>query len=125
MSENELPSEQNSDGIPERIKFQFVKSNLFRVIHVDAVWGAITPGSDGINMNLCSQRFPIPQQVVYELKPDGSLEKEISEETIQPDDIEWEVEISAIMSIETANTLIEWLQNMVNQLKNEDESNNV
>ena len=121
MNDDELLLNQNQDETPEKVKLQFVKSNLFRVIHVDGVWGTLTPNGDGISMNLCSQRFPIPQQVVYELDKDGSFEKEISEERIQNDDIEWEVEISAIMDIETAKELIKWLQNMVQQAENEKE----
>jgi hypothetical protein len=125
MSEDKLPLDQKQDELPERVKFNFVKSNLFRVIHVDAVWGTPTPSLDGINMNLCSQRFPIPQQVVYNLEPEGSFEKEISEERIQNDNLEWEVEVSAIMSLETAKILIGWLQNMVDQAENEEGENNV
>lgn len=121
MNENKVPLNNNRDETPERVKLKFVKSNLFRVIHVDSVWGALTLNGDGINMNLCSQRFPIPQQVVYELDQDGGFEKEISEERIQNDDIEWEVEISAMMDIETAKELIKWLQNMVQQAENEKE----
>ena len=124
MNEDELPLNKNQDEIPERVKLKFIKSNLFRVIHVDSVWGALTPNGDGINMNLCSQRFSIPQQVVYELDQYGGFEKEISEERIQNDDIEWEVEISTIMNIETAEKLIEWLQNMVKQAENEKEEDN-
>jgi hypothetical protein len=121
MREDELSLTNNQNDIPERVKLKFVKSNLFRVIHVDSVWGTLTPNGNGINMNLCSQRFPIPQQVVYELDQDGGFEKEISEERIQNDDIEWEVEISAIMDIETAKELMKWLQNMVQQAENEKE----
>lgn len=121
MSEDELPLTQNQDDIPEKVKIEFVKSNLFRVIHVDSVWGGLTPNGDSINMNLCSQRFPIPQQAVFELDQDGGFDKEISEERIQNDDIEWEVEISAIMDIETAKELIKWLQSMVQQAENEKE----
>ena len=124
MSEHDIPLTQKQDEFSERVKFNFVKSNLFRVIHVDTVWGALTPSLNGINMNLCSERFPVPQQVVYRLEADGSSEKEINEERIQNDDIEWEVEVSAIMSIETAKALIKWLQNMVDQVENEEEKDN-
>ena len=121
MNEDEFLLNKNQDETPDKVKLKFVKSNLFRVIHVDSIWGGLTPNGDGININLCSQRFPIPQEVVYEINQEGGFEKEISEERIQNDDLEWEVEVSAIMDMETAQTLIKWLQNMVEQSENERE----
>ncbi len=108
MSADNISPKNNQDETPEKLKLKLLKSHLFRVIHVDSVWGGLSPNGDSINMNLCNQRFPIPQKLVYELEKDGSLENEINEERIQEDDVdvEWEIEVSAMMDIETAKTLI-------------------
>jgi hypothetical protein len=121
MSADNISPKNNQDETPEKLKLKLLKSHLFRVIHVDSVWGGLSPNGDSINMNLCNQRFPIPQKLVYELEKDGSLENEINEERIQEDDVdvEWEIEVSAMMDIETAKTLIEWLKNMVKQAEND------
>jgi len=121
MSADNISPKNNQDETPEKLKLKLVKSNLFRLIHVDSVWGGLSPNGDSINMNLCNQRFPIPQKLVYELEKDGSFENEINEERIQEDDVdvEWEIEVSAMMNIETAKTLIEWLKNMVEQAEND------
>lgn len=121
MSADNISPKNNQDETPEKLKLKLLKSHLFRVIHVDSVWGGLSPNGDSINMNLCNQRFPIPQKLVYELEKDGSLENEINEERIQEDDVdvEWEIEVSAMMDIETAKTLIEWLKNMVEQAEND------
>jgi len=121
MSADNISTKNNQDETPEKLKLKLVKSNLFRLIHVDSVWGGLSPNGDSINMNLCNQRFPIPQKLVYELEKDGSFENEINEERIQEDDVdvEWEIEVSATMNIETAKTIIEWLKNMVEQAESE------
>jgi hypothetical protein len=118
--EKELEQQEHSFPLKE-IKFNYIKSNLFRMVRVDAIWAGITPNFD-IHVNLCSERYPIPQQTLHKIEPDGSLGEEIIEGRISRDGIVREVEVGAVMDIATAKSLIELLQDLVKQVeKIEDE----
>ena len=100
----------------ERIRFYFIKSNAFRVIHADGVWGGTTPHL-GIHMAFYSERAPIPQQVVHRIKPDGRLGDEIEEERVSKSDIIREVEAEVLMDLATAKSFHTWLTEKIKKLE--------
>ena len=63
----------------DRVRFDYIKSAAFRVIHADGVVGGVTPRLD-VHMDFWSERFPIPQQVVHAVNSDGTLGDEIKAE---------------------------------------------
>ena len=116
MSEEKALEQQDQSPPLKEIRFNYIKSNLFRIIRVDAIWAGITPNLD-IHVNLCSERYPIPQQTLHKIEPDGSLGEEILEARISHEGIEREMEVGAVMDISTAKSLIELLQDLVEQIE--------
>src|ERR1044071_5805732 len=92
----------------EGLKFDYIKSNYFRVIHVDGVWGGVTPNLN-IQIALFNERNAIPKQVVHEVKPDGAIGRELPEKRNSRDTIVREIEASLIMDVQTAKVVIGWL----------------
>lgn len=105
-------SQENLDEVQNRkIKFDYIKSNYFRVIHVDGVSGGITPNFD-IHVAFWNERPPIPKHVEYEVLSNG----EVIEKIDGTEAIVREVEVSMILNAETAQIIIEWLQNQLEEI---------
>jgi len=98
------------------LKTHFIKSNFFRVVHADGAWGGITPQGN-IQMELWSERQPIPTLAVYPVADDGTIgdesvhQREIKEGTVR------EVEVGVVLNLFTAKSLIKWLQERVDFLE--------
>jgi hypothetical protein len=97
---------------PQDLKFKYEKSEFFRTIHVDGVWGCVTPNM-GIQIAFWNERFPLPNLVEYRVLEDGSIE-EFSRDI--PDTIIREVEVSLAFDVETAEMLIDWLSERVEEI---------
>lgn len=65
-------------------------------------------------MALFSERRPIPQHTFNKVV-DGQLGDEISEKRIQKDGIIREVEVECIIPIKVAESIKEWLENMIKE----------
>lgn len=102
---------------PTRVRFHYLKSNNFRVIHVDGAVGSSTPSGMGIHMTLFSERSAIPQQLEFELSEEGKIGKEIPESKITREGIVRELEVDAIMSLDRARALHAWLGNQIKTLE--------
>jgi len=100
---------------PDQVRFHYLKSDFFRVLHVDGVHGGISPRGQ-IQMAVFNERLPIPQQSVYKLV-DGGLGEEISDERIQKEGIIREVEAELLMSVDTARSLVAWLTDKIDQIE--------
>ncbi len=94
---------------PEKVTFDFIKSNQFRVIHVDGAHGGIVANGN-IHMALFSERSPIPKQVTHAVGDDKTVGPEIvAERVIRPALAVREVEVSVLMNREVARALYQWL----------------
>ena len=93
---------------PNRIKFDYIKSNLFRVVHVDGAIGGATP-QGYVHMAIFSERLPIPTQVVHGVESGSRLGEEILAERVVKEAVVRELEVDCIMNIETAESLHNWL----------------
>jgi len=115
--------EENGSVSPEsatsenRVKFRFFKSTAFRAIHVDGAWGGVTPRGD-IHMVLYNERPSIPDATFNVLTPEGRIGNEIPGSAEGSDGIVREVEVDAIMTLNTAKALHAWLTNKINYLEN-------
>ena len=103
------------------ITFHYIKSNEFRVIHADGVWGGATPRSY-ITMSFYSERVPIPQTITHEVK-EGILGSEQNRSS--KDGIIREVEVEVMIDLVMAKSLIPWLQEKIDQLENRNQSEGV
>ena len=99
---------------PDRVRFDYIKSSLFRVISADGVVGGLTPRLD-IHMDFWSERFPIPKQVIHSLMSDGALGPEIKSERTTRETIIREVEAGVVLNIETAKALRDWLVERISE----------
>jgi len=76
----------------DKINFDYIKSNQFRVIRVDGAHGGIAPNGYTIQMALFSERAPIPKRETYKLEQ-GKLGERVAVE--QRDALIREVEIES------------------------------
>ncbi len=101
---------------PKSIKFNYIKSPMFRVVHVDGIVGGPSPQGN-IRFALYSERFAIPQQTEQALNPDGSLGPEIPEGRVGREGIVRELEVDAVLNVEVARGLRDWLSEQIKTLE--------
>jgi hypothetical protein len=61
-----MPKRRTQKKLTE-IEFDFIKSNFFRVIHVDGAFGGLSPNGF-VHMALYSERRAIPTKVVHKIE---------------------------------------------------------
>lgn len=105
-----------SEDVPTSVPFHYIKSNLFRVIHTDGAVGNIAP-SGLIFVGFYSERGAIPQMMVHDVTDSGQIGSERISERVGKSGIVREVEVGATMSVETATTLVAWLQERIDLVK--------
>ncbi len=104
---------ETEEKSPENLKFDFIKSEQFRVIHADGVLGGVTPRLK-IFMSIWSERPPIPQRVVHSINADGTMGAEIADQrVIRDSDVVREVEAGVVMDIGLARAVVLWLQDKI------------
>src|SRR5713226_7895194 len=104
------PSPPN-DTAKTQIKFDFIKSNYFRTIHADGVWGGVNGHLD-VAMAFYSERPAIPQQIVVSIE-NGKLGNELEDKRVGRDAVIRDVEISVTMNIEVARSFRQWLDERI------------
>jgi hypothetical protein len=100
--------------IPSSVKFHFIKSNFFRVVHADGAIGGLTP-SRQIFISVYNERAAIPKVIEMNISPDGHLGKEISRES--KEGLVREMEMGIILNGHAAELLAETLLESVKALK--------
>ena len=93
----------------KRVRFDYIKSQYFRSVHVDGIFGGVVPNGKSIRMSIWNERWPIPKQTVHEMDEKGIVKDEITEERISRDAIVREVEIDLVMDAECAKQMRDWL----------------
>ena len=100
--------------IPENFDFHFIKSNSFRVVHCDGVWGGTTPRGY-ITMSVYSERSPLPQKTTHQVLDHGLIGQETGKEG--KEGIIREVDVEVIMDLSMAESLVTWLEGHIKFLK--------
>jgi hypothetical protein len=113
MSQDKNTFAPGVDPEAKRVKFDYIKGNFFRVIHVDGIIGGIAPAQALITMAVWNERWPIPKQAVYGLQEDGSLGEEILEDRVTRKAVVREVETELLMTIPTAKVIRDWLDEKI------------
>ena len=111
MSEGKKPGSGTAQTRQE-IEFHQIKSEHFRVIHVDGASGGVTP-KGYIQMALYNERIAIPRKMVHNLSEDGSLGTELTDKREGRKGFVREIEINALLDIEAARALASWLLDKV------------
>ena len=99
-----------------RIAFDYIKSQIFRVVRADGAIGGITP-SGHIHFALYSERQAIPRREVYEVSEGGKLGNRIDAETVSRNSIVRELECDVICNVDTAERIGKWLLNHVKTIR--------
>ena len=107
-------AEENS---PHSIDFHYIKSNSFRVVHADGVWGGPTPRGY-VSMSFYSERTPIPRRITHAVTQEGNLGKlgdEVGRDTREG--LVREVEVEVMLDLELARSLAQWLDDKIEALQ--------
>ena len=103
-----------SEQIKNTINYHFIKSNGFRVVHCDGMWGGVTPRGY-ITMSIFSERWPLPQKTTHKVLDGGHIDAEIKRDL--KDGIVREVDVEVILDLGTAESMVTWLQEHISTLK--------
>lgn len=98
----------------EEVQFFYEKSNHFRVVHADGVYGGITP-MGYLHFALYNERHPIPKVSALPISDGRPAGPEVVKE--KKDGIFREVEVDVIMDINIAIAFKQWLDEKVKALK--------
>lgn len=109
-------AQQPTESIPKKIKFDYIKSNLFRTAHADGAWAG-TNGYQNLVLSFFSERTPIPTQTVHPLTEESSLGDEILAERKSRDAVVREVEIAISMSLDVAKSLSTLLTSQIRMIE--------
>jgi hypothetical protein len=96
------------------VKFHFIKSTYFRVIHTDGFFGGVTP-QGGFHIGVYSERSPFPDLVINEIDENGLMQGELSR--VGREGVVRELEADLAMDIPTALSLLQWLQSNLKALR--------
>jgi hypothetical protein len=88
------------------VKFFYLKSQQFRVIHADGAIGAVTPRGL-IHCSFYSERPAIPQTQSHEISPEGKLSDPLSSDG--KEGFVREIDVDVMMTKQTAIELRAWL----------------
>ena len=99
----------------KEIEFDYIKSNFFRVIHVDGAVGGLAP-SGNIHLALYSERRAIPTKTIHPIEGD-TLGPEILEKREERKGLVREVEVDVVLSVDQARALRTWLTNKIESLE--------
>ena len=102
---------RQSSKLHSEINFDYIKSNQFRVIHVDGAHGGVSP-KGLIQMAFFNERAPIPTRETYALEQ-GKLGKRKKVE--QREAIVREVEVETLIDLQVARVIVQWLREKIDQ----------
>ncbi len=99
----------------QKVSFRYKISPNFATYAIDGVHGGLTPKGE-IIMNVFHERHAIPQKIVYEINPDGSLGEIIEKE--EKKSIIRDVPFGLSISPATARLIAKWLNEKADEYDN-------
>jgi hypothetical protein len=106
--------DSQSQNNTELITFDYIKSNLFRVVTADGAHASVTPQGK-IFLSLYNERNPIPRQLTYEFLPDNTLGRQV--DSVERDGYVREVEFGIVMDIDVARSIASVLSQSIKFLE--------
>lgn len=100
----------------KKIRIEYMKSNLFRVVHADGAFGGTSPRLQ-LFMTFYSERFPIPKVLTYQPTSTGAPGHEVMEERESKEGIIREVEVGVLLDLPAAKTFAVWLNEKIAELE--------
>ena len=101
---------------PKELRFDYIKSNHFRVVHADGVFGGVT-NKGSVWATFWSERGAIPTQSVYKVTPEGKLGEEDLTKRVVRDAIIREAEVSLMLDLGLAKSLRGWLDDKITAIE--------
>ena len=102
-------------GVPTRLEAHFVKSNSYRVVHADGVWGGLTPQGQ-IRMAIFSEAYQLPQTVTYDIGS-GSMQEAGRIPPLASTALERELQVDVVLGLSVAQAVHSWLGDKIRQLE--------
>lgn len=93
---------------PHNVVFEYIKSPLFRVIHVDGAIGGLTPAGN-LHIAFYNERSAIPRMMVHPMNEYGTLGAPIPEQTVVRPGVIREMDVDIVMTPKAVDNLIQWL----------------
>lgn len=110
-----MADDKSSDSArPTQIGIHYQRSRHYRTIHADGAQFGVTPRGQ-IQFTLFNDQKPMPEFVMHEITPEGTLGKPI-EQSVREGAVR-EVEVNVIMDIEAATSFLDVLQTTLKQIK--------
>jgi hypothetical protein len=104
---------RNKTTPKQTIEFDFIKSNYFRSIRVDGVFGGLAPNGS-VHMAAFTERQAIPQKMVHEIEG-NVVGPEITANRQGRTAIVREIEVDLIFDYSIAVVMRDWLSSKISQ----------
>jgi len=98
----------------KQVTYFMEKSPLYKNVHVDGVFGGITP-KGLINISFYLERGAIPKKIINSITEKNTIGSEISREG--KEGIIREIECGVILDINTAKLINKWLSDKIKEHK--------
>jgi hypothetical protein len=104
------------------VRFHYLKSSAYRVIHADGIIGGQTP-SGFLQFSFYTERLPIPTMIEHAVTDLGGDIKRLGQETRREgkQGIVRDVEVGVIMTVDMAKQLRGWLDDKISKFTAADE----
>jgi hypothetical protein len=103
------------DVATDRVAFDYIKGQLFRVVRADGAIGSVTPNGH-IHVAFYSERPAIPRREVYRLS-EGRVAEEITTERLTRGSIVRELDVDVFLTMQAAEQLHAWLGQRIAEAK--------
>ncbi|MFH1260012.1 MAG: hypothetical protein ABII74_09465 [Elusimicrobiota bacterium] len=101
--------------IPQTIDFNYIKTPSYRTYYANGIFGGLTSRGE-LYLELFTERNVTPKIIKYEVTDEGKLGKEIKREGLQG--MVREIECGLLINIDTAKSLVEWLNKNIKLCEN-------
>jgi hypothetical protein len=108
-----MPRSPKKPTPPAEIEFDFIKSNFYRVIKADGVFGGLAPNGS-LHLGVYSERMPYPQQMFHKIE-NGSVGPEDVARRVGRKGVLRELEVGISMDVAQAMVLRTWLDERIKQ----------
>src|SRR5450755_3231961 len=108
-----MPRSKKTPALPKEIEFDFIKSNFYRVVRGDGVFGGLSPNGS-LHLGVYSERIPYPQKMFHKVE-NGAVGPEETERREGRKGILRELEVGISMDISQAIVLRTWLDDKLKQ----------
>jgi hypothetical protein len=99
---------------PGKVRFAYQKARHHRTLHADGAWAGVTPLLE-VQFALFNNLRTMPNEVTHLVTDEGGVGEEVSSDT--PQSVLREVDITIVVSKDTAKALITVLGQMVKQIE--------